>query len=45
MKDVKTTKNISYFRSRSYKINKFVQENIVKIPLDFIEYEHECNNN
>ena len=42
---LKTTKNISYFKSRSYKINKYVQDNLITTPNAFIEYEHECNGN
>ena len=40
---IKTT--ISYFSSRSFKINKFVQDNLMILPKQYIEYEYECNNN
>ena len=43
LKQLKTSKNISYFKSRSYKINKYVQENLVSIPKNYIEYEYEHN--
>ena len=38
---IKTTKNISYFRSRSFKINKFVQDNLMSLPKQYIEYEYD----
>ena len=43
--ELSTTKNISYFRSRSYKINQHVQNNLVSIPDDYIEYTYICNGN
>ena len=44
LNDIQTTKNISYFKSRSYKINNFVQNKLIKVPHNNIEYEYECNN-
>ena len=41
---LQTTDNVSYFRPRSFKINKFVQDNLVVIPEKFIEFNHEHNN-
>ena len=40
---LETTKNISYFRSRAFKINKCVQDKLI-INKKFIEYTCECNN-
>ena len=42
MQDVQSNKNISYFRSRSYKINQLVQEKQI-IPKEFICFDHICN--
>ena len=41
---LQTTKNISYFKSSSYKINNCVQNKLIKVPHKNIEYEYECNN-
>ena len=43
MNKLNTKDNISYFRSRSYKINKHVQDNLVDIPSNFYEFKHEHN--
>ena len=43
MNKLNTKDNISYFRSRSYKINKHVQDNLVDIPSKFYEFKHEHN--
>ena len=42
MEDLHTTKNVPYFRSRSYKINKIVQDKI-EILGDYIIFNHVCN--
>ena len=44
MEDLKTKMNVPYFKSRSYKINYYVQNNLIDIPSDFIEYAHEYGN-
>ena len=44
MKDLKITKNLSYFRSRSFKINKHVQDKLINVGKSYVEYEYECNN-
>ena len=42
MEDLQSTKNVSYFRSRSYKINKNVQDKL-GILGDYIIFDHVCN--
>ena len=42
MKNLKTEMNLSHFRSRSFKNNYYVQNNIIKTPNEYIEYEYEC---
>ena len=43
MSELKTLDNISYFRSRAYKINKHVQDHLVDVPNDYIEYRNMHN--
>ena len=40
LKDVKTTKNISYFNFKAKKINEYVHNNLIDIPNDNIEYKN-----
>jgi hypothetical protein len=44
MHDVKTLYNLAYFRSRAYKINKHVQDNLIDIPKIYITYTYKHNN-
>ena len=43
MDELKTLDNISYFRSRAYKINKHVQDNLIDVSKEYIEFEHNHN--
>ena len=40
MSEITTTKNLSYFNFRGEKINKYVQNNIVKAPKGAIKIDH-----
>ena len=42
---LKRTIFIPFFRWISFKINKFVQDKLMSLPKQYIEYEYECNNN
>ena len=44
MSELCTHNNISYFKSRSYKINKHVQDNLISVPEDHIIFSHIHNN-
>ena len=41
---MKTLYNLAYFRSRAYKINKHVQDNLIDIPKIYITYTYKHNN-
>jgi len=42
MYELKTLDSI-FFRSRAYKINKHVQDNLIDVPKEYIEFEHNHN--
>ena len=44
MSELKTLDSISYFRSRSYKINQHVQAQLVDVPSQCIDFSHIHNN-
>ena len=41
--EITTTTNVSYFRSRSYNINEFVQNKLIHVANEYIEHEYVCN--
>ena len=42
MYELKTLDSI-FFRSRAYKINKHVQDNLIDVPKEYFEFEHTHN--